>query len=216
MFIKLLRFLVWIIWFFFVTCNNYIPLDGIQGYLVFYLSVDACVATIFYLGHNFWTIKERDFIFASLSLWNPFIRPFSSSKDTTIQNLDYNPRKRSLVGYIGITLSVRLSVCPSVQNNLNLDHNFLSKGDRALILHKCIPCDKTFLSIPKFLTLWPWPWLLTYFWKNLTLAIAFWTKGDRAFIFHMCISCGKTFLLEQKIFTSRPWPWLLTLLFEKT
>ena len=24
-----------------------------------------------------------------------------------------------------------------------------------------------------FLTFWPWPWLLTYFWKNLTLTITF-------------------------------------------
>ena len=70
-----------------------------------------------------------------------------------------------------VCLSVRPSVCPSVQSKLNLDHNFLTKGDRALILYKCIPCDNTFLSIPLFLTLWPWPWLLTYFWKNLTLAI---------------------------------------------
>ena len=68
---------------------------------------------------------------------------------------------------------VCLSVCSSVQSKLNLDHNFLTKWDKALILHKCIPCDKTFLSIPKFLTSWPWPWLLTYFWKNLTLAITF-------------------------------------------
>ena len=88
-----------------------------------------------------------------------------------------HPCKRSLGGYIGITLSVCLSVCPSfhlsVQSKLNLDHNLLTKGDRALILHKSIPCDKTFLSKPKFLTAWPWPWLLTYFWKNLTLAITF-------------------------------------------
>ena len=70
-----------------------------------------------------------------------------------------------------------------------------------------IPCDKTFLSIPKFLTSWPWPWILTYFWKNLTLAI-FWNERDRAFIFYMCISCGKTFLLIPKFLTS--WPWLLT------
>ena len=72
-----------------------------------------------------------------------------------------------------VCLSVCLSIRLSVQSKLNLDHNFLTKGDRALILHKCIPCDKTFLSIPKVLTLWPWPWLLTYFWKNLTLAITF-------------------------------------------
>ena len=47
---------------------------------------------------------------------------------------------------------VCLSVCLSVQSKLNFDHNFLTKGDRALILQKGIPCDKTFLWIPKFLT----------------------------------------------------------------
>ena len=31
---------------------------------------------------------------------------------------------------------------------LNLDHNFLTKSDRDLILHISIPCDKTFLLIP--------------------------------------------------------------------
>ena len=70
-------------------------------------------------------------------------------------------------------MSVCLSVCLSVRPSVQSKHSLLTKGDRALILHKCIPCDKTFLSIPKFLTLWPWPWLLTYFWKNLTLAITF-------------------------------------------
>ena len=56
---------------------------------------------------------------------------------------------------------------------LNLGHNFWTKRDRAFIFHMCISCGKTFLSIPKFSTSWPWPWLLTYFWKNLTLAITF-------------------------------------------
>ena len=89
----------------------------------------------------------------------------------------YTPRKRSLGGYIGITpsvcLSVRLSVRPSVQSKLNLGYNFSTNRDKAFILHMLVPCDKTFLSVPKNLTLWPWPWLLTYFWKNLTLVITF-------------------------------------------
>ena len=51
--------------------------------------------------------------------------------------------------------------------------NYTTKRDRAFIFHMCISCGKTFLSIPKFFTWWPWPWLLTYFWKNLTLAITF-------------------------------------------
>ena len=127
------------------------------------------------------------------------------------------------VGYIGInekgnTLSVFLSVRPSVrmsvQSKLNLHHNFLTKGDRALILHKCITCDNTFLSIPKkafvdFMTL-----TLTFDLLigkiKIIIGNNFWTKRDRAFIFHMCISCGKTFLLETKVFTSWPWPWILT------
>ena len=86
---------------------------------------------------------------------------------------NYTPRKRSLGGYIGITPSVRPSVRLSVQSKLNLGYNFSTNRDKAFILHMLVPCDKTFLSIPKILTLWPWPWLLTYFWKNLTLAITF-------------------------------------------
>jgi hypothetical protein len=36
-----------------------------------------------------------------------------------------------------------------------------------------VPCDKTFLWVPKSLTLWPWPWCLIYLLKTLTLAISF-------------------------------------------
>ena len=54
-------------------------------------------------------------------------------------------------------------VCPSVHSKLNLDHNFWTKRDKAFMLNTSIPCDKTFLLVPKFFTLWPWPWLLTFF-----------------------------------------------------
>ena len=105
---------------------------------------------------------------------------------------------------------VCLYVRPSVQSKLNgnLDHNLLTKGD---ILHKCIPCEKTFLSIPKLLT--SWPWLLTYFWKNLTLTITFKPK-EVGLSYFTCISCGKAFPLQPKFFTWWPWPWVFT--FEKT
>ena len=44
----------------------------------------------------------------------------------------------------------------------------------ALIFHINIPCDKTFLWVPIFLKLWPWPWSLThYFFKTLPLLITF-------------------------------------------
>ena len=52
---------------------------------------------------------------------------------------------------------------------LNLDHNLWSRSDRVLILHTSIPCDKTFLLIPIFLTLWPWPWLWPTFEKDSNL-----------------------------------------------
>jgi hypothetical protein len=37
----------------------------------------------------------------------------------------------------------------------------------------CIPYDKTFLLVPNFKTLWPWPWSLIHFSKTLKLAISF-------------------------------------------
>ena len=73
-----------------------------------------------------------------------------------------------ILEFVTLTLTFDLLL-----KKLNLGHYFWTIRDRAFIFHMCISCDKTFLSIPKFLTLWPWPWLLTYFWKNLTSAITF-------------------------------------------
>ena len=50
----------------------------------------------------------------------------------------------------------------------------------------CIPCDKTFHMVPLFLTSWPWPWSLTYFWKILTLAITF-LPGDIGLSYCTCV-----------------------------
>ena len=52
--------------------------------------------------------------------------------------------------------------------NFNLGRYFLTRRDRVFILHMCIPCDKNFHMVPYFLTSWPWPWSLTYFWNTLT------------------------------------------------
>ena len=103
--------------------------------------------------------------------------PDLCSTDLNINGVIIPPANEVWGGYIGITLSVCPSVRPSVslsvQSKLNLDNNFWTKSDRALILHKCIPCDKTFLSIEKIwlcdldLDFWP------TFWKNLTLATTF-------------------------------------------
>ena len=45
------------------------------------------------------------------------------------------------------TARVRVRV-GCVNKNFNLGYNFLTNSDRALILQKCIPCDKTFHMVP--------------------------------------------------------------------
>ena len=57
----------------------------------------------------------------------------------------------------------------------NLGHNFQTRRDRAFILHMCF-----FVTmVPYFLTLWLWPWRLTYFWTTLTLAAIYWWLWPR-------------------------------------
>ena len=57
--------------------------------------------------------------------------------------------------------------------NFNLSNNFWTVSARTLIFHMSISCDKTFLWLPLFFTLWPWPWSLIHFLKTLTLLITF-------------------------------------------
>ena len=80
-----------------------------------------------------------------------------------------------------------------------------------------ITCCKTFLSITKFLIPWPWPTILTYFWKKLNLRINFWTLRDKGFILHIDIPYSKTFLsLSIPIFFYLwPWPPTLTYFWKK-
>ena len=135
----------------------------------------------------------------------PIQSQWTQKKDT---HSLYHPQTK-FGGYIGITLSVCLSVCSSVQRKLNLGNNFWTESDRAFILRTCIPCGETFLLVPKFLIPWPWPPTLTYFWKNFNLSNNFWTESDRAFILRTCISCGEPFLSVPKFLI--PWPWPPTL-----
>ena len=55
---------------------------------------------------------------------------------------------------------------------------------RALTFHLNIVSGKTFTWVPTFLTLWSWPWSVTYFLKSLTLLITFekWMLELRYFI----------------------------------
>ena len=80
-----------------------------------------------------------------------------------------NVRGANVIALVSASASV--SACVREQK-LNLVHNFLTTSDRAFILHMCIPCDKNFL------TSWPWPWSLTYFWKTFNLGHNFLTTSD--------------------------------------
>ena len=90
--------------------------------------------------------------------------------------------------------SVCHSVIPSFCHSVNLSEtltlliNFEQWKLELLEFHMSIPSSKTFLWVPTFFNLWPWPWGLTYFFKkNINLANIFWTVSARALIFHMSI-----------------------------
>ena len=81
---------------------------------------------------------------------------------------------------------------------INLGYNVWTKRDRGFILQVCIFCGKTFLSVPKVLTLGPWPWLLTYFWKKLTLAITLKPKEIELSYYRCIFLVARPFCLYQK------------------
>ena len=99
-------------------------------------------------GYNFSTNRDKAFI---LHMLVPCDKTFLSVQKK--------------IDLVTLTLTFDLLL----KKKLNLGYNFWTKRD--FIVQVCIPCGKAFLSIPKILTLWPW--LLTYFWKNLTLTITF-------------------------------------------
>ena len=61
----------------------------------------------------------------------------------------------------------------TIAKNFNHGYNFWMVGITTLILHMSVHCDKIFPMIPTNLTLWPWPWCLTYLSKTLKLDISF-------------------------------------------
>ena len=67
--------------------------------------------------------------------------------------------------FLPVTLTLELD--PFFEN-FNLSNNFWTVSVRALIFHMSIPCDKSFLWVPLFFTLWLWP---------LTLLITFEQRG---------------------------------------
>ena len=72
----------------------------------------------------------------------------------------YAPSLKGPLVFDLVTLTLKFDL---LLKNFNLGHSFLTRRVRLFILHMYIPCDKTFPWVPTFLTLWPWPWRLTYF-----------------------------------------------------
>ena len=71
----------------------------------------------------------------------------------------------------------------------NLANNFSTMGARALIFHMSIPCEKTYLWVPKFPI---WTLELDLLFENFNLAINIWTVSAKTLIFHMNIPCDNT------------------------
>jgi hypothetical protein len=83
------------------------------------------------IGHIFWIVSDRAFIsHMSVHLWQDL------SNGTKIFDL--------------VTLTLKFY---PLFKNLNIGNIFWMVSDRALIFHMYVPYDKTFLLVPKYLTL---------------------------------------------------------------
>ena len=70
--------------------------------------------------------------------------------------------------FCGFPVTLALEFDPFFEN-FTLVYNLWTGNATAFIFHMSISCDKTFLRVPLFFTLWPWPMSLTYFLKTLNL-----------------------------------------------
>ena len=79
-----------------------------------------------------------------------------------LETIPFCPYQKKKIDLVTLALNFDLHL----KKKLNLGCNFWTKRDRAFMSHMWVPFDKTFRTVPTFLTFWPWPWLLTFFWKN--------------------------------------------------
>jgi hypothetical protein len=94
---------------------------------------------------------------------------FRATRPFLFFNHFYAPETEDWGGILFLScLSFRHSVW-----NFNLANNFWMVHTRALIFDMSVIYGKTFPWASNFLTMWPWPWCLTYLWKTLTLVITF-------------------------------------------
>jgi hypothetical protein len=107
----------------------------------------------FNLGHIFWLVTKV------LGLWH-FTWVF------VVTTLFMGTK---IFDLITLTLVLDLLI-----KNFNHGYNFWIISIRVLTFHYSIPCDKTYPWVPKFLTLWPWSWYLTYLLKIKLIIFKYW------------------------------------------
>ena len=72
---------------------------------------------------------------------------------------------------VGVTLPQNLNMIRTIYTIKPLEQHYTRFLIYEVLTHclyymMWIPCDMYFLSVPNILTLWPWPWILTYFKKK--------------------------------------------------
>ena len=129
-----------------------------------------CPEHIFlYTIHTSWNFKWAFFMpIVHRSVWKLFSWP---EPKAILSVYDRCPQDWRSGGILFLSC---LSFCNSVWN-FSFTNNFstIPVSARALIITMSILWDKTFLWVPIFFTLWPWPWSLTYFLENFNLAKTF-------------------------------------------
>ena len=114
---------------------------------------------------------------------------------------------------VGVTLPQKLNMINTIYTIKPLEQHYT----RFLIyevLTLCwyymiwIPCDMYFLSVPNILTLWPWPLILTYFWKKLNVRrYPFFSTNDIDFNFDKILKNWKCFITIVSSQVYKSWWW---------
>jgi hypothetical protein len=121
---------------------------------------------------------------------------------------EYSLWKDLSMGTIIFYLVTLTLVFDLLNESFNFGCIFWLVGTRALTFHMTFSWP---WWVPKYLTLWPWPWYLTYLLhcKTFNLSYIFWMVCTRALVFCMSVSSDKTFLWVPTDLTLWPWPWCL-------
>ena len=156
-------------------CNLVIPPLAVSCYLVTLSLKFDLLSIIFNLGHNLRTVRDRAFIFHMTfvySLWQDlshqtiifYLVTLTLKFDLLFKNLNFGhnlwPCKTGLsfftcvlwqdllrhsIIFDLVTLNLKFDL---LFKNFSLGHNLWTLRDKAFIFHMCIPCDKTFHTIP--------------------------------------------------------------------